>query len=63
MLRWSLPESACHFCQPEELENVANPYLEHIKYLQNPGHLSLTKPSTYRFKLERHHNLQHADGG
>ena len=43
MLRWSLSDSAGHFWQPSELENMANPDFENLKHLQNPGHLSLTK--------------------
>ena len=46
MLRWSLSDSAGHFWQPSELENMANPDFENLKHLQNPGHLSLTAPST-----------------
>ena len=45
MLRRSLAESAGHFWWPAEFENVANPDFENLKHLQNPGHLSLTKPS------------------
>ena len=43
MLRRFLADSAVHFWWPEEFENVANPYFDHLKHLQNPGHLSLTK--------------------
>ena len=38
MLRQSLAESAGHFWWPSEFENVANPYFENAKHLQNPGH-------------------------
>ena len=48
MVRRSLAESAGHFWQPAEFENVANPDFEHTKHLQNPGHLSLTTPSMYQ---------------
>ena len=40
-----LGESAGHFWQPAEFENVANPDFENPKHLQNPGHLPLTKSS------------------
>ena len=43
MLRCLLAESDGHFWWPEEFENVANPYFDNLKHLQNPGHLSLTK--------------------
>ena len=46
MLRRSLAESAGHFWLPEEFVNVADPDFESFKYLQNPGHLSMTKRST-----------------
>ena len=45
MLRRSIADNAGHCCWPEEFENVANLYFNHLKHLQNPGHLSLTKPS------------------
>ena len=45
MLRRSLAESAGHFWQPAEFENVANPDFENLKHLQNPGYLSQTTPS------------------
>ena len=44
MLRWSLFESAGHFWQSAEYENVTNLDLENIKHLQNHGHLLLTAP-------------------
>ena len=50
MLRWSLAESAGPFWCPAEFENVANPDLENLKHLQNPGHLSLTSPSMGKFQ-------------
>ena len=43
MLRRSLTDSAGHFWWPEEFENVANLDFGHLKHLQNPGNLSLTK--------------------
>ena len=45
MLRRLLAESAGHFWWPAEFEDVANPYFENLKHLQNPGHLLLTKPT------------------
>ena len=42
MLYWLLGESAGRFWNLEEFENVANTDFEHIKNLQNPGHLPLT---------------------
>ena len=53
MLRRSLDESASHFWQPEEFENVEKPYFENINHLQNPGHLPLKKAimSTNRLML------------
>ena len=45
VLHWSIAESAGHFWQLAEFENVANTDFENLKHLQNPGHLSLTKPS------------------
>ena len=47
MLRRSLAESTGHFWWPAEFENVANPYFENLKHLQNPGHLSLTAYSKF----------------
>ena len=49
-LRQLLAESAGHLSQPAEFENVANPDFDHLKHLQNPGHLSLTAPSILRLK-------------
>ena len=46
MLRRSHSESAGHFWQPAEFENVANPDFENFKHLQNPGYLLLTAPSS-----------------
>ena len=43
MLHFLLAESAGHFWQPAEIENVANQYFENIKHLKNPRHLLLTK--------------------
>ena len=45
MLRRSFAESAGHFWQPVEVENVANPDFDNIKNLQNYGHLLLTETS------------------
>ena len=45
MLRRLLANIAGHFWWPEESENVANPYFNNLKHLQNPGHLLLTKSS------------------
>ena len=45
MLRRLLAESAGHFWQPAESENVANPDFEHLKHLKNPGNLPLTAAS------------------
>ena len=45
MICRSIGESAGHFWQPAQLENVANPYFENLKHLQNPGHLPLTEAS------------------
>ena len=56
MLRWSLSDSAGHFWQPSELENMANPDFENLKHLQNPGHLSLTKASITHIKLYNNYN-------
>ena len=53
ILRRFLAESADHFWQPAEFENVTNSYLENLTHLQNPGHLLLTKPSVGR--LHRPH--------
>ena len=47
ILDWSLAESSDPFWCPEEFENVANPYFDHLKHLQNPGHLSLTATSMW----------------
>ena len=51
MLLRSLSKSTGHFLWPSEFENVANPDLENLKHLQNPGHLPLTEtsitPNTY----------------
>ena len=49
MLRQSFAESAGHFQWPEEFENVANPYFNNLKHLQNPGHLLLIKSSILYF--------------
>ena len=46
MLRRSLDESGGHFWWPAEFVNVANPDFGNLRHLQNPGHLSLTAPST-----------------
>ena len=46
-------ESAGHFWQPEEFENVANPYFKNLEHLQNPGHLLLTAPSFSRSTIAR----------
>ena len=46
MLLRLLAESAGNFWQPSEFENVANPYFENLKYLQNSGHLTLTEAIT-----------------
>ena len=43
----SLAESAGHFWQPTDFENLANPDFENLKHLQNPGHLTLTELSVY----------------
>ena len=43
MLLWLLAESAGHFRQPAEFENVENPYFENLKQLQNPGQFLMTK--------------------
>ena len=53
MLCQLLAESAGHFWQPAEFENVANPYFENLKHLQNPEHLPLTKDSK-RKRTEEH---------
>ena len=45
MLRWLLAESAGHFWQPAEFENMANPDFENLKHLQNCGNLPLTAAS------------------
>ena len=52
ILRRSLDESAGHFLQPEEFKNVANPYFENIKHLQNPGHVLLTAASTFNIRSQ-----------
>ena len=51
MIRRSLAESAGHFWQPEEFENVANPYFGNLKHLQNLGHFSLTAGYRYQIPL------------
>ena len=58
MLCWLLGESAGHFLQPAEFENVVNLDFENLTHLQNPGHLSLTAPSIERdnLKVEPLHN-------
>ena len=45
MIRQLLDESAGHFLQPAEFENVANPDCENLKHLRNPEHLPLTAAS------------------
>ena len=58
MIRQLLADSAGHFWQPAEFENVANPYIENLKHLQNLGHLLLTAPITYRiFSTEFDHHI------
>ena len=47
MIRWFLAESAGHFCQPAEFENVADPDFENLKHLQNPGNLPQTEASMW----------------
>ena len=47
MIYWLLTESAGHFWWPTEFENVANKDFEHLKHLENRGHLLLTAPSMY----------------
>ena len=47
MLRWLLAESAGHFWQPVEFENLSNPDFKNLKHLQNPGYLSLTEAGIY----------------
>ena len=47
MLCRLLAESAGTFCQQAESENVTNPDFEHLKHLQNPGHLSMIKRSKF----------------
>ena len=49
MIRWLLAESAVHFWQSAEFENVANPYFENLKHLQKPGHLPLTADGMHQF--------------
>ena len=44
MLCQSLAESVGHFWQTIIIQNVANPYLEHLGHLQNSVYLSLTVP-------------------
>ena len=51
MLRRLLAESDGRFWKTVEFENVANPDFKNLKHLQNPGHLSLTVPSTIRTNL------------
>ena len=53
MIRGLLAESAGPFWHPAEFENVANPDFENLKNLQNPGHLSLTKPIIYTYTHAR----------
>ena len=48
-----IAESAGHFWQPAEFENVANPYFENLKHLQNPGHLSLTALSMFAVRTPK----------
>ena len=57
MLRRLLAESAGYFWHAEEFENVANPDFENLKHLQNPGHLSLTKPSMCVYVFVNINNL------
>ena len=45
MLHRLLADSAGHFWQQAEFENVVNPDFENLKHLQNPGRLYLAKPS------------------
>ena len=45
MLHWSLSGSDGHFWWTAEFENVANPYFQNLKHLQNLGHKLLTAPS------------------
>ena len=48
MICRSLGESAGHFWQPEEFENMANLDFENLMHLQNPVHLPLTEASMLR---------------
>ena len=45
MLYRLLVESDCYFCQPEEFENVENPYFGNLNHYQNPGNLPLNTAS------------------
>ena len=47
MLHLLPAESAGHFWQPVEIESLANLDFEHLKHLQNPGHLPLIKSGMY----------------
>ena len=40
-----LVESAGHFWQPAEFENVSNPDFENLKHLQNLGHFLMAAGS------------------
>ena len=44
MLCRLLDESAGHFFQPEEFENVENTDIKNLKHLQNQGNSFLTEP-------------------
>ena len=51
MLRWYLAESIGHYWQPAQFVNVVNPDFDHLKHLQNSGHLLLPAPSVSYKKL------------
>ena len=51
MIHQLLYVSAVCFWRPEKFGNMENPYLKNINKLQNPGHLSLTKPCMTQWEV------------
>ena len=51
MLHQMFADSASHFWQPEEYENVVNTDFESLKHLQNLGHFHWPQVVSQSFKL------------
>ena len=47
MIFWFIAASAVQFWRPAIFKNVASPYFENLKHLQNLGHFLLTEGFMY----------------